>query len=619
MAVFGQSEAIRVEYTRGGHLSGKMNEDKQTSLKFIGYARKSSEDNKERQAASLPEQIYALEGMRVKDKLDVIEILQESRSAHTPGRPLFDELLARIRDGKADGIVVWHENRLSRNAYDAGQIIYLMDEGKLVEIRTAARTYHNTPGDKFMLQIELASSKKDSDDKSIVVSRGLEGKARKGWRPGVAPQGYLNDKATESGFRRILVDPERLPFIKKIFEMFDSGVAVVDIHKIAKEEWKFRTRQKKRSGGGFLSISMIYSILTNPFYTGRFEYPVGSGKWYEGDYEPAVSQDVFDKIQIKLGRKSQYKLKNHEFAYSGSLIHCHSCGSAIVMEEKWQCMCGSCKKKFSITKNNRDKCSHCGVMISNMNSPKILHYIYARCGKKLNPKCTERSVRIDRLEQQINDKLLKIDIAPSFMEWAIKQILKDNEQEKNFREATVENIKRSHDQTRARLDNLLQLKISPANSDGSLLSDEAYKQQKVELENELKGIEKQLGDVDNRMIQANDQTEKAFTFAARAQERFNTTKDLKVKRDIFMGLGLNLKLHDRKVLFDAPKYILEIEKMKNEAPIIAERVEPKKEPVNMALLGEKFSSIPTVLRGLELRQVCEIMSLKCTLHYPAYI
>jgi|GEM_PF-4514219 len=83
-----------------------------------------------------------------------------------------------------------------------------------------------------------------------------------------------------------------------------------------------------------------------------------------------------------------------------------------------------------------------------------------------------------------------------------------------------------------------------------------------------------------------------------------------------MGLGLNLELKDRKVQFDAPKYLIEIRKMKKEAPIIAKQVEPKKEPMNKALLEEKFSSIPTVLRGWELNPAWEIMSLPCSRTLP---
>jgi hypothetical protein len=89
-----------------------------------------------------------------------------------------------------------------------------------------------------MLTLEFGLSKKDSDDKSIVVQRGLKAKCRKGWRPGVAPTGYFNDRATESGFRRILTDHDRLPFITKVFEMFRAGTPVTEIHRIANKTIK---------------------------------------------------------------------------------------------------------------------------------------------------------------------------------------------------------------------------------------------------------------------------------------------------------------------------------------------------------------------------------------------
>ncbi|OGH54026.1 MAG: hypothetical protein A3G15_01530 [Candidatus Levybacteria bacterium RIFCSPLOWO2_12_FULL_40_10] len=573
----------------------KMNE--QLRLKYIGYARKSSEDNRERQAASLPDQLYIIEGVRTKQNLSVVDVLQESQSAFKTGRPLFNLMLQRIEKGEANAILTWHPNRLCRNSLDAGQLLYLIDEGKLIEIRTPSRAYRNTPEDKFMLALEFGMSKKDSDDKSIVVSRGLEGKARNGWRPGVAPQGYLNDKATESGLRKIPTDPERMPYVKKIFELFHSGTPAIEIHRIADEEWHFKTRQHKRIGGKPLSLSMIYFILTNPFYCGKFEYPLGSGKWYEGGHEKAVSEEVFNEIQMKLGGRSQYKLKHNDYAFN-ALMRCGFCNSGIVAEQKWQCICSSCKTKFSLTQKNKDKCTDCGTIIENMNNPKILHYVYYRCGRKKNSACLQRAVRVDNLEEQIDNRLSQVEISPLFMNWAIKQIRKMNEANKDFEEEAVKGIKKAHDSCRIKLNNLLQLKISPTNADSSLLSDEQYKEQKEALESELKAIEKQLGNFDEQMIQSNNDTASAFNFVARARARF-ALPDIKVKRDIFMGLGLHLTLMDKKVIFDSPKYIGTIARMRKESPVIAERVAPEKEAELRAQFEEKYASIPTVLRSKE--------------------
>lgn len=566
-------------------------------LKYLGYTRKSSEDNKERQAASLPDQIYILEGLKAKHNLNLIEILQESQSAHRPGRVIFISMLERVENGEINAILTWHPNRLARNMSEGGRVIDLMDEGKLIEIRTPSRTYRNTPEDKFMLTLEFGLSKKDSDDKSIVVTRGMEKKCRDGWRPCEPPVGYLPDKFTESGNRRIYTDKERLPFVIKIFELFHGGTSVKEIYSIAKDKWHFHTRQRKRIGGKPLSISMIYAILNNPFYIGRFEYPLGSGNWYEGKHERAIREELFNEVQIKLGHRSQYKLTHHEYAYS-SLICCGYCGSGIVAEQKWQCICSICKLKFSITKNNKDTCPNCSMTLEQMKKPTILHYIHYRCKHKrqTSPPCNQMGVEVHKLEKQVDEILSKVEISPLFMDWAIRQIYKMNENEKDFREGTIVGIKRAHDECRAKIDNLLQLKISPSNHDGSLLSDERYKEENTKLEKELKDIENQLATIDNRMLEANSDTVKAFNFATRAKERF-ATGDLKTKRDIFMGLGSHLKLLNKIVHMDSPEYLFTFKKMKEEVPSIAEKVAPSLQSVTAKKMEALWASNSILLRS----------------------
>jgi DNA invertase Pin-like site-specific DNA recombinase len=570
--------------------------DIKNTLQYLGYCRKSSEDNKERQAASLEEQLYILEGIRSKYNLTVISILQESKSAHKPGRAIFISMLDRVAKGEANGILVWHPNRLARNMSEGGRVIDLMDEGKLLEIRTPSRIYYNTPEDKFMLTLEFGISKKDSDDKALAVHRGLEKKLRDGWRPGVAPEGYLNDRATESGFRKILVDSERFSYIKKIFELFHAGTAVVEIHRIAKEDWHYKTRQKKRLGGKSLTISMIYWILTNPFYMGKYEYPKGGGNWHEGRHEKVVSEEVFNEIQVMLGRKSKYQLKHNNYAYS-SLIPCGHCGSTVCAQEKWQIICMNCKTKFS--SKNKDRCPKCQVIIENMKNPTRLHYIYYACGKKrkVEFKCTEGSLRNDRLEDQVKEKLERIEISSVFTDWAIRQIEKMDKGEKQFEQEKLETIKRERESGKKKLANLLQLKISPTNSDGSLLSDGEYKTQKESIEAEIKAINKQLGEGEEREKEADIKTKKALTFAALAMQRFNEN-DPKIKRDIFRGLaGLNLNLLGGIVNFDSPKYIYTIEEMKKEVDEIEKRVEPRDWLANKTKMEAYYASIPSVLRG----------------------
>lgn len=562
-------------------------------LTYIGYTRKSSEDNEDRQIASNESQKRELEETKVKQNLNVSTILQESKSAHKIGRKVFNYLLEQIEEGKANAILTWHPNRLTRNPFDAGKLIYLMDEEKLVEIRTPTRVFRNTPEDKFMLNLEFGMSKKDSDDKGIAVKRGLKEKVLAGWRPGVAPEGYLNDKISEHGERKIFTDLERFPFIKKIFELKYQGTSVKKICQIAKDEWHYLTRPKKRLGNKPLTVGMIYWILTNSFYCGRYEYPIGSGEWHEGRHERVVEPEIFDQIQIMLGRKGKAKPKTHEFAFTG-LMRC-PCGSMITAEEKYQVICTNCKVKFALTTKNSNHCPNCQIKIEDMANPTILHYIYYHCSKKKDSNCIQRSIEVKELERQISDKLSRIAISERFMNWAIKQINAEGDSERYFREDKIKSLQRAHDQCRQKLDNLLNLKISPLNTDGGLISDEKYKTEKGTLERELKDMETHLSEIDERMVKTNNELAEKFDFSCRAKMRF-ATGDLATQREILEDLGSNPTIRDKILDLEVPFFYQKLEEMKNYEPTIGPEVEPNKKPIPAGKLETLWASNQSLLR-----------------------
>ncbi|HWY79931.1 MAG TPA: recombinase family protein [Candidatus Sulfotelmatobacter sp.] len=68
------------------------------------------------------------------NKLQVAGIYKESGSAHVIGRKLFNEMLQRIEEKEANGLIVWDESRIARNSLDGGKIIYMMDLGQITEI-----------------------------------------------------------------------------------------------------------------------------------------------------------------------------------------------------------------------------------------------------------------------------------------------------------------------------------------------------------------------------------------------------------------------------------------------------------------------------------------------------
>lgn len=319
------------------------------NLQYCLYARKSSESD-ERQAMSIDSQIKEMQALAQRDGINIKEIRYESHSAKQSGqRPVFKSLIADIMLGEFSGILTWHPDRLSRNAGDLGALVDLMDQGKLQEIKTYTQTFKNQPNDKFLLMILCSQAKLENDNKGINVKRGMKAKCEMGWRPGVAPLGYMN--RAFGGVKDIIVDPERAPIIKEAFErvayMYHSGRMI--------KEWmdrqQFTTRKGKR-----ITTSMVYLFLRNPFYCGFFEYP--KGKLYRGKHEALISKELFDDVQkeITIPRKVRWGQKG--FAFKG-LFTCYLCGSSVVGEEKLRPLSNGRKRRHVYYHCTRFKDKNC--------------------------------------------------------------------------------------------------------------------------------------------------------------------------------------------------------------------------------------------------------------------
>jgi site-specific DNA recombinase len=551
-------------------------------LKYIIYCRKSSED-KDRQVISIESQERELLDYAKKNKLEVAGVFHEEKSAHKRGRPVFAETIALMEKGKANAFLVWQPNRIARNTADGGLVISHMDEGAIREVRTPFKTYTISSDDKFFLLLEFGMAKKSSDDMIVSVRRGHRTKVLQGWRNGIAPIGYLNNLDKPKGERNIVVDPERFDLVRRMFDLFLSGEYSVSKLRAETIKWGLKTRQTKRQGNKYLQISHVYRILTQPFYYGWFwvkNEQTGEQEIHKGSHQPIITEEEFDIVQAKLGRKGKPRTRKHNLIFTGRM-ECGECGSMVTGEEKFQLICPKCKLKFLYL--NKDMCPRCKRKIEEMRKPTMLHYIYYHCTRKKNRACVQKSIRVEELEKLIDKKLDKFRLSPLFAEWALEELASENEQTVKTQNAVIDSQQQEYKDVVAQIQNLAMLFTSPKNANGELLSLEEYEPQRKGLLDRKKRLEEAQQGIGREIEEWIDWTENSFNFAVAARVWFEKGTP-EQKRSIFASLsGSNLTFIDKELNVSLKEPLELYSRISTLYPSTKITLEPSKSP---AVKGE---------------------------------
>lgn len=516
----------------------KMGEQREEKIKYFLYARK-SEEQEERQILSIGSQIKELRERF--GELDIVDVLRESASAFKPyNRPVFAKMMERIKRDEAHGIVAWSPDRLSRNPIDGGQIIYFLDTGDLFDLKFADYHFDHSPTGKMMLGMAFSQSKFSSDKLSVDVKRGLKAKAEKGWLPGVAPTGYINNSYKNMGEKDISPDPERFHLLRKAIDLVLSGnYTPIQALGVLNDDWGFKTLKRKHIGGVPLNRSIWYHILTNPFYYGEFKF---NGKMYKGKHEPMIIEEEFWRIQDILGKKGRRRARTHRFAFSG-MIRCAKCGNLLVFDRKTKYYKGT----------NR-----------------TAHYTYAYCTGRKRGECDQPGIELGALEKQIVETLTAITIPEEFKNWALKYLKEVNAWEVKDRKTIHESLQRSYNETQGKLDRLVDLRINEE------VEKEEYLQKRAELKEELSQLKSKLESTEKRSVGWLELTERTFEFATHARYWFENG-NLQEKREILSAISSNLLIDDRtlKITLIKPFAIL------NEGLDKQETLEPMKIPTVM--------------------------------------
>ncbi len=404
--------------------------------KYYLYARKST-DVEDKQVLSIEAQLAELKEYAKRENLDISAEYIEKQSAKAPGRPVFGKMLADIEQ-TGGNILAWHPDRLARNSVDGGQILYLVDQGKIQTLKFPSFWFENTSQGKFMLSIAFGQSKYYVDNLSENTKRGLRQKVRRGEYPGPAPVGYINDVRNKT----IVVDKRRSPVVRQAFKQYAQNTSRLEDISNFLAKHKILT-----SGGKPFKRDKITYILSNPFYYGHFRY---AGEVHEGKHTPIVSKKLFDQVQAVLALRGRPRKQKHNEprAYCG-LLSCGKCNMGITAETQ-------------------------------------KGYIYYRCTRKNKAvKCIEPFIREEELDKQLSSLLQATSMPVSWADSLNKMLSVDEQQSAKSVGIFVQEAKTKIASLQSKLQRLL---------DGYLDQDierEVYVTKKSQLMSEKKSLEEQ--------------------------------------------------------------------------------------------------------------------------------
>jgi site-specific DNA recombinase len=199
----------------------------------------------------------------------------EGKSAKNLNRPEMQNLLKDAEGRKFQAIFIYKLDRFSRSLKDLILTIDKLKEWNIDFISLQDKIETASASGKLMFQIIGAFAEFERNIIGDRTTFGMEKKAREGGFITKAPRGYkLVNK-------QLIIHEEESPKIKNLFEEFlNSNISLTQL-------------AKKNN----FTTSGIKKLLQNTTYIGKVKF---ANKENDGQHEPIIEKELFEKVQEKL-------------------------------------------------------------------------------------------------------------------------------------------------------------------------------------------------------------------------------------------------------------------------------------------------------------------------------
>ncbi|KKP92991.1 MAG: hypothetical protein UR96_C0002G0020 [candidate division WS6 bacterium GW2011_GWC1_36_11] len=280
--------------------------------RYVIYVRKSTEDA-ERQVQSIEDQIANCKEFARKHNLKIVDIKSEEKSAKEAGkRPVFNEIVRVIKeDHLYDSILAWHPDRLARNMKESGEILDMLDNDILFDLKFVSFTFNNDAAGKMTLSILFAMAKEFSDKLSDDTKRGIKKKVKEGKYCGSAKKGYYKNR-------------------KDYYRPDDTHPLYVQLWKDILHGYSYKQILEKYKELNFKQNSLS-NYLKDPFYAGFYSFGDIAVDLLKADPEFIPQVSVVDFLSIRKMKVSKVSWHTtSDFLPFRDLVKCADCNSYMI-------------------------------------------------------------------------------------------------------------------------------------------------------------------------------------------------------------------------------------------------------------------------------------------------
>ena len=211
-------------------------------------------------------------------------------------RPALQQLLADVKAGRVDTIVVYKIDRLTRSLADFAKIVEILDAKSASFVSVTQQFNTTTSMGRLTLNVLLSFAQFEREVIGERIRDKIAASKRKGmWMGGVPPLGYgVRDH------KLVMIDSEA-DTVRLIFRRYAELGSVrllqaeLEARGIRSKSWT--SVSGRLVGGKPFSRGALYLMLQNRTYLGKI---VHKGQFHPGEHTPIVDQPLWDAVQAQL-------------------------------------------------------------------------------------------------------------------------------------------------------------------------------------------------------------------------------------------------------------------------------------------------------------------------------